>query len=300
MTDEFFNWDEEGKAGYRSNWAGWSNESSSGEPGKDDNTSISPLWLEAFEEVVAEEKALGAPVARLDYSPRPTYVRDSLPNVLREFGPMPHESLLLGVAMDHLPVLLNLHDPVPGPLLIAADAGSGKTDLLKNIAKAAGMMHGSQDLQYGVVTPHPEEWQDIDQSDNNVGIFPTFHQSSEDFILSLASWAHGNKTSGQSVVLLIDDLEAAGNMNFDAKQNLRWLLMRGPARRVWPIVTINPNRVENVLPWLDAFHTRILGPQSDKSARRFDAQSAGLNELQKGSEFAIREGQNWLKFWIPS
>ena len=70
--------------------------------------------------------------------------------------------------------------------------------------------------------------------------FPFYHQSAEDFILSLASWAHENKTSRQFVLLLLDDLEAASNLNFDARQNLRWLLLRGPARRVWPVITLNP------------------------------------------------------------
>ena len=225
----------------------------------------------------------------------------SLNEVLAEYGQMPHEALFLGVASDDLPVLLNLHDPVPGPILITADPGAGKTTLLQTIALAAGHMHQPEDLQFGVLTNHPDEWSGLESIPNNVGVFPLYHQSAEDFILSLASWAHGNKTSQQSVLLLLDDLEAASNLDFDARQNLRWLFLRGPARRVWPVITLNPNRVENILPWLDAFRTRIFGTiQNPKQIEQLDAVSAELGSLSSGSHFTLREGESWLRFWIPS
>jgi hypothetical protein len=227
--------------------------------------------------------------------------RPSLNQVLADYGHMPHEALFLGVASDDLPVLLNLHDPIPGPLLIAADAGAGKTALLQTIALAAGQMHRPEELQFGVLTNHPDEWSGLESVPNNVGVFPLYHQSAEDFILSLASWAHGNKTSQQSVLLLLDDLEAASNLDFDARQNLRWLLLRGPARRVWPIITLNPGRMETILPWLDAFRTRILGTmRNQRQIEQLDAVSAEPESLNSGSHFTLREGESWLRFWIPS
>ena len=224
-----------------------------------------------------------------------------LNEVLTEFGSMPVEALFLGVASDGLPVLLNLFDPVPGPLLISGDAGTGKTALLQTIAAAAGRTHQPDELQFGVLTNHPDEWSDLANIPNNVGVFSVNDRSAEDFILSLASWAHGNKTSQQSVILLLDDLEAATNLDFDAKQNLRWLLLRGPARRVWPIITLNPNRMDNISAWLDAFHTRIFAPiQSQRQIRQLDAEQADLDSLTIGSQFILREGDHWLRFWVPT
>lgn len=230
----------------------------------------------------------------------PVPAQPPLSEVLAEYGPMPREALFLGVASDGLPVLLNLHDPVPGPLLIMGDPGAGKTNLLQIVARAAAIMHQPEDLQFGVLTGHPEEWSAFDRIPNNVGIFPLYGNSSQDFLLSLASWAHGNHSSNQVVLLLLDDLEAAANLDFDARQNLRWLLLRGPARRVWPLVTVNPHRMDGIQPWLEAFHTRIFGSMQDtQRARQLSLEQADLHTLNMGSQFSMREGNHWLRFWIP-
>jgi hypothetical protein len=251
------------------------------------------LMLEAYTELKPEIEATR------QFSPVPAL--PSVSEVLTEFGAMPSEALFLGVASDGLPVLLNLHDSIPGPLLIVGDPGSGKTALLQTIARAAEKMHRPEELQFGVLTSRPDEWSGLKDIPNNVGIFPHYDRSSEDFILSLASWAHSNKTSSQSVLLLLDDLEAVSKLDLDALQNLRWLLLRGPARRVWPIITLNSQHVENMAPWLEAFRTRILGNVQDgQNIRQLDSEQADLSSLMTGSEFAMREGNNWLRFWIPS
>ncbi len=232
---------------------------------------------------------------------KPMPAQPILSQVLAGFGPMPEEALFLGVASDELPVLLNLHDPIPGPLLIVGDPGTGKTALLQTIAQAIERTHEPEKVQFGILTNHPDEWKGFEEVPNNVGVFPIHHRSSEDFILSLASWAHGNKSSRQSVVLLLDDLEAVTRMDMDAVNNLRWLLLRGPARRVWLIITLSTQNIKNMEAWLGAFHTRILGNVQDaKIISKLDAGQADLNSLRSGSEFTLREGERWLRFWIPA
>jgi hypothetical protein len=249
------------------------------------------LMMEALAELKPELEAAN--------QTHPIPALPTLSEVLAELGPMPAEALFLGVASDGLPVLLNLHDPVPGPILIAGDAGTGKTALLQTIAVAAGLMQQPEQVQFGALTSHPDEWSGFGEVPNNVGIFSIHHRAAKDFILSLASWAHGNK-SNQSVLLLIDDLEEVTKLDDVALQNLRWLLLRGPARRVWPIITLNPNRMKNTEPWLDAFRTRIFSPiQSDQVARLMNADQAGLGVLNIGTQFALRENNHWIHFWIP-
>jgi hypothetical protein len=250
------------------------------------------LMLEALTELQPEiEAAL----------PQPVPATPSLADSLSELGPLPREALLLGLASDGLPMLLNLHDPHPGPLLLAADPGAGKTALLGMIAQASAEMHTPGEVQFAVVTNYPDEWDHLAEVEHCVGIFPTYHDSAIDLLNSLSGWAHANKGSQQSILLLIDDLESMEHIDFDARQTLRWLLLRGPARRVWPIVGMNAERTAEVDTWLEAFRTRIFGQiKDDRTAEHLTGiPGSTLQHLQAGLQFALREGQDWLKFWIP-
>ncbi len=224
-----------------------------------------------------------------------------LAQVLREIGPLPREALFLGVASDKLPVLLNLHDAAPGPLLLAADPEAGKTAFLQTIAAAAAIMHPPQEVQFGVLTAFPDEWQGFAELPQCAGIFPVYHNTGMDFLYSLAGWAHSNKGEQQSVLLLLDDLENMEQVDFDVRQTLRWLLLRGPARRVWPIVTINAERGKQVQAWLEAFRTRLYGQMRTFPVELGETDDPSLfPSLKAGVQFAFREGDGWLKFWIPS
>lgn len=235
----------------------------------------------------------------------------TLDSVLAQIGPIPTEALFLGMAPDGLPVLLNLHDPHPGPILIAGDAGCGKTAFLQTIAQSVARTHGPDDIQFGIVTNYPDEWESMEATSQRAGIFPVGHQSTHEFIHSLAAWAHSNKNTRQCILLLVDDLESVASLELEAVQDFRWLLLRGPARRVWPIVTMNAGRYGQVIAWLQNFRTRIFGHIANgRVAEALGAdKTSGLNQLEAGNQFTLRETrvpralggeENWLRFWLPS
>jgi len=231
----------------------------------------------------------------------PVPATPNLSSVLAGIGSLPREALFLGMALDGLPVLLNLHDPVPGPVLIVGDARSGKTSLLKMVASAVQQTHRSSDVQFSVITNRPDEWKTLPMSDHHAGIFPVQDKSAQDCILSLASWAHGNK-SHQSVLLMIDDLESIIEMGVDVLQNLRWLLLRGASRRVWVMAALDAPRYSEVISWIPMFRTRLFGriiKSSVAQALGGDPASA-LDRLGVGTQFSLRENGSWLQFWVPS
>lgn len=256
-------------------------------------TNIYSLAMDALVDLAPEIAAVDRTITLPTTSP-------SLEEILSEISPLPSEALFLGVAEDGLPVLLNLHDSVPGPLLICADKGSGKTGFLHFIAKALIKLHNPEDVQFGVITANPEEWRGYEKSTHCVGIFPFHQNSGEDFILSLGSWAHVNN-SRQSVVLLLDDLIHMEDASPEVQDTLRWLLLRGPARHVWPIASLNPSQIEKSLPWLDLFRTRIYGAIKEENLAQSITRSAdtSLSLLIPGTQFTMREGRSWLRFWIP-
>lgn len=226
----------------------------------------------------------------------------TLRSVLAEAGSLPREALFLGLAEDGLPVMLNLFDPTPGPILISGDQASGKTALLKMIAQGINLMHTPEDVQYGVITPHPGEWKMLEQDHEHLGVYETGKESAGELISSLSEWAHQNKNSQQSVVLLIDNLEQFANLGEETQQNLRWLLLRGPSRRVWPIVTLNPSRALHLNAWLGFFRTRLFGFTKNEREAAFISRdsSSPLQSLISGSQFSMRLESDWLNFWIPT
>lgn len=251
------------------------------------------LMIDALVELAQEEQA---------HLPPPAPDLPTLRAVLADASPLPREALFLGLAEDGLPVLLNLYDPVPGPILIVGDQASGKTRLLQTIARAADLRHSPSEVQYGVVTSHPNEWKDFHGNQNNAGIYFTQDNNTEALIQSLVTWAHNNKGEEQSVLLLIDDIEAIIKINQQVEQNLRWLLLRGPSRRVWPIVTLNAGRAQHLKAWMDFFHTRLFGRIENLDESNFITgdSSFTLTHLNAGWQFALREGNTLLNFWAPS
>ncbi len=226
----------------------------------------------------------------------------ALSDVLARIGSLPSGALLLGVASDGLPVLLNLYDPHPGPMLIAGDAGSGKTAFLQTIAHSIALTHDSNDAQFGVITNYPDEWESAKVFPHHAGVFAVGQKSAQEFIHSLASWAHSNKNTHQCMLLLVDDLESVASLDLQAVRDFRWLLLRGPARRVWPIVTLNASRYGQVISWLQNFRTRIFGQIANGRV----AEALGVNkvsalsQLEGQIQFSMREKENWLRFWLPS
>jgi hypothetical protein len=234
---------------------------------------------------------------------KPVPTAPALRDVLAEIGQLPAEALLLGLATDNLPVLLNLHDPHPGPLLVAGDAGSGKTAFLKTLAQSVIQTQNANDVKFGVLTNYPEEWEGVAATSHRVGVFPVGHQGAQEFMKSLTAWAHSNKNSRQCVLLLVDDLESVASLDLETVQNFRWLLLRGPARRVWPIITLSAPRYGQVTLWLQSFRTRLFGHVANEriaQAIAGDQASVVLSQLEPAIHFCLREKDNWLRFWLPS
>lgn len=220
--------------------------------------------------------------------------------VLKDLGPLPRAALFLGIADDRLPVLLNLADPVPGPVLIAGDSGSGKTRLLQLVAEAVNRTHDADSVRFAVIAEQTAEWESLGPSPNCEGVLSFNEALTTNYLNSLVDWAHTNKDSDQYVVLLIDGLEGL-HSDTTLHQSLRWLLLRGPSRRIWPIVTVKATRASAVAQWLPSFRTRLCGyVASDRDLSPLTGDTPiTFDELAPGSQFAMREGRNWLPFWLP-
>jgi hypothetical protein len=220
-------------------------------------------------------------------------------DILTEIGPLPEEALFFGLADDGLPVLLNIWDPTPGPILVAGDSKVGKTDFLKTIARFIVSAHKPCEIQYGVITNCPCEWDGFIEFPHCVGVFSAMQKDAADFIRALAIWIEMNKAIDQSVLLLIDGLDDFVNLNDGLSQDLQKILVRGPAKKVWPIATLDLENFRTTNVWTSFFQTRIFGYTKHTCTIDDDGyHNTGFETLSKGFEFSLKEDSKWIKFRI--
>ncbi|MGB8213026.1 MAG: NACHT domain-containing protein [Anaerolineales bacterium] len=251
------------------------------------------LALQAYQDIQAElrQESQSLPVPAEISNPGISTARPAT---------LPGGSLLLGLADDGLPVLLDLYDPAPGPLLVAGDGGSGKTAFLQSLARAA-QLQDPGDIQFGVLTPFPEEWNALEALPHCLGIWPAWHPSAQAFLSQLVSWAGALPETRQAVLLLVDGFDLMDGSDYQSRQDLRWLLMYGPERHVWPVVSVNPARLNRLHAWLEYFHSRVIGQVKHIHTARLllDDPQAGLADLLPGVQFGLSQPDGWLKFWLP-
>ena len=85
----------------------------------------------------------------------------SLTTILTEFSPLPRAALFLGLAHDGLPILLNLLDPLPGPIMIVGDEGCGKANFLQTISSSVDRVHSQQEVRYAVLSDNLSIWKNV-------------------------------------------------------------------------------------------------------------------------------------------
>jgi len=251
------------------------------------------LALDAYHEIQTE--------LRQQQPPLPVTPQTSKAEApLEQLAGLPGGSLLLGMAEDGLPVLLDLYDPAPGPLLVAGDGGSGKTAFLHSLARAAGLQDPG-DIQFGVLTPFPEQWTALESLPHCLGVWPAYHPSARLFLSQLVSWAEALPATRQAILLFFDGFDLVSGSQFPSQHDLRWLLLYGPERHIWPVVTINPARLVRLQAWLDYFHTRVLGQVKNMHNARLllDDPQTALAGLLPGTQFGLSQPNSWIKFWLP-
>jgi hypothetical protein len=223
----------------------------------------------------------------------------TLDEVLDQIDPVPGASLLFGVADDGLPILLNLNNPRPGPILILGDAGTGKTEFLQVAAAAAMRLHTPDQIQLAVLASQPEDWAKY-AGDHLFGIAPIRPREARDLFFRAAGWIQDHDPD-QALVLMIDGLDAAARLDSQSQESLSWMLQNGPQSCLWPVVTLNSTLALDLPEWLALFHSRIYGrvENAATSVQLTPIPGAALNTLFPGAQFSMREKTHWLRFWLP-
>ena len=249
-----------------------------------------------------------APVSAAQAPSQETGAPPDLEGLLEHLVNLPAQTAILGVCDDRLPVLVDLNDPVPGALLVASDDEAMRLRLMKTLLRTAAALNSPRGLQFLILSARPDEWkawlEGLDALRHCLGVDSLVEGSPERWLLKLSGWVDQRRTgstSGPAVLLLVDDLAAVPQLEYDARVHFDWLLKEGPAARIWPVVSVSAGRTPELVRWVRLFKTRILGQVQDAALnRQLAASGTEDDEISvQPDQFAVRIQESWLKFRLP-
>jgi energy-coupling factor transporter ATP-binding protein EcfA2 len=247
-------------------------------------------------------KVINLPFQKKDPRSFPKLISQTIQEIFSQNPCLPADSLLLGVASDGRPIVLSLTKTDPCPVVVIGEAGCGKTQLLQTLAQAIDLSQETPDIQFGVLTDHPDEWKTVDTLPGNTGVWPANHPSSREIIQSMVDWARQPEHGRQVKILFLDDLASVLNTGNDVQDNIRWLLENGGKNHVWVAASINVLKAIRMRKWLDLFNTQIFGYIQQPSIARAitTGYPSDFESLEPGLEFDIKQQEGWLRFCLPS
>lgn len=230
----------------------------------------------------------------------------SLRQIHARITDLPAETAVLGLGEDGLPLLFDLRDPRPGPVLVLGDKFSGKTRLLQTIVQSLILRNRAGQVQFAVLSGRPEQWQALQQTRRDYFrcLHSNYERAAATTILELCDLVearqHGEAID-RSILFILDGMDTVPYMDFGIRMNFEWLLKEGPAARVWPLATLDSESAMQQLRWVNRFRTRLIGAIAKPDYGRDLALSNDMQpaDLIPGSQFAVRLNRNWLIFYLP-
>lgn len=231
----------------------------------------------------------------------------SLRQIHARISDLPAETAVLGLGEDGLPLLFDLRDPRPGPILILGDKFCGKTRLLQTIVQSLILRNRSSQVQFAVLSGKPEQWRPLQQTrpDYFLCLYSNYERAAAATILEMCDLVEARQQGepvDRSILFLIDGMDTVPYMDFGVRMNFEWLLKQGPAARIWPLAALDSESAMQQLHWVNRFRTRLIGAISRPDYGRDLALSNEMNpaDLIPGSQFAVRLNRNWLIFNLPN
>jgi hypothetical protein len=223
------------------------------------------------------------------------------------FRDLPAQTAALGVCEDGLPVLFDLVNPDGGPLLVVGEDPAANSSLLQFMVQSAVTLNSPAEVRYAAICNRPAEWDSLagirDSTQHCLGTYGNYDRAAEKAIQRIASIAEQRQTgrqAGPAILLVLDDLAAVQEMDFEARISLEWLLTNGPASQIWPVASLPPQKTTDVAPWLVHFKTLVSGwmPVASQDTLALEP-GLDASRLSPGRQFAAWAHQSWLKFWLP-
>jgi len=268
---------------------------------------LSPLALNTYQEILRDNSRI-KPRRFSGVNKNNQYqMISTVGKIIVSVQPLPSHTLMLGVCSDGLPLFIDLSNSSTGSILITCEEGFGKTHQLQVLVDSALRINSSSKVQTAVISLNPFEWGSPFSNSQghkySLGCFAWYDEKAKTTIENLTRLAEdrrSGKRQESDILLILDDLAALDDLDYETQVNLRWLLEYGPQSRIWPIATLNIAAAVSMPYWVDTFRTCILGrilikEQLVDIALHDDVEAADLDP----GEFTVRFGDRWLRYRLP-
>jgi len=236
----------------------------------------------------------------------PSQPVNSVGRIIGSITHLPNRAVLLGMADDGYPVLLDLLDCSVGSTLVISDRGFGKTHQLQVILDSSVTVKLSPELSIFVISPNPWEWQcqlkayemkpvSIDcvgwQDPHTIRVIKHLAEMTQDRLV--------DQSCGRDIILILDEISNMHYLDMESQVSLNFLYTSGPQVRVWPFASLSADRDDCDRDMMDLFKTWIFGHISSMpdifSQERLDT---SLVDNDPG-QFSIKMEEKWFTYRLP-
>jgi hypothetical protein len=243
----------------------------------------------------------------MDASECPPVDAMDLTQFLQRFNRLPKFTLPIGINEDCNPVLFDLKDPRPGPILVLGDEPEANTRFLRLMVSAIDAREDAPDIKFMVISSQPEQWAEwigaLRVPDCCLGLLSSLDGEADEWVIRLAERVeqrlNGRHMNGP-IVFMIDNFNFIAHTDTDVRLNFEWLCSNGPEAQIWPVFTLPTLQALEMGRWIRYFRTRVMGKMANQAAARLSIYG-GLqtDDFDPERQFAIRVQDRWLKFWLP-
>jgi hypothetical protein len=266
------------------------------------------LAVETYHRLLPELQRTSKPIAGGMKRLKSAYDLPSINQVLSTMPDLPPGTVLLGQCTDGLPFLFDLRHPDGGPILVSGDQGSGKLRQLQVLVQSAIQLHAPHELQIAVITPTPEDWESFllapGQVRHTLAVQAWYERQAVELVKDLVRLVEDRRTGRRlnaHVLLILDDLTALQDWDYEAQVAFHWLLEYGAQSSVWPIASIESSLAKDMRYWVDIFRTRLIGRINDPEQAAYLSMYGGnlAGKLTTDVEFSAWLGQEWMAYQVP-
>ncbi|GEM_PF-4496589 len=249
-----------------------------------------------------------APRQRTAPAASPPPAPQKLRAVIAKNQPLPPFSLILGLAGDDRPLVMDLLDPSTGALLIVGDRHDANRRLLETVLGSACLLNIPSQAQIDLITPHPDAFTALMMEPHLNQIVRPNEPEVFRLLERCFGWVEARQKERQKKqavkILAIDQIDLlAAELAPESLAYLRWLIRRGPASGLWMIATLPASKIFS----LDAKTVRAFGlllaghvrqPHTLRNVKGIPP--LDLAALIPGEEACLQLDSETIRFRIPA